>query len=296
MPVAAESPVHDYQASEQTLGIVLGAVLAAAALGTLFTVLCLALRQTRARWTIQARTRGPLGGETHGVPIRALSGRKIFSSRSANAPEACPSGAAAMAADGQTRLSASDRPSLLHVNHDFDDEKKTGMLADIDESPHVTTPPKILSDYPKLSDDRQSRISLSKYHTRSVDVLDAASRYSDSMSVHRNSETRSRISESTPLNRMPAPAYDYFSGLNPHTASPVSYNTSSDDLVSPIIPAKHPERARSPTIHYPSWNELQNFDFNDVETHQPQRPKSTARMSQAWRAGGDQISGRYELG
>ncbi|KAK0890665.1 hypothetical protein LTR02_014559 [Friedmanniomyces endolithicus] len=33
------------------------------------------------------------------------------------------------------------------------------------------------------------------------------------------------------------------------------------DIVSPIIPARSPERRHSPMVHYPSWSEVSSFDF-----------------------------------
>lgn len=35
----------------------------------------------------------------------------------------------------------------------------------------------------------------------------------------------------------------------------------AEDLVSPVIPAKSPERRHSPLVHYPSWDEVSEFDF-----------------------------------
>ncbi|KAK5137345.1 hypothetical protein LTR08_008922 [Meristemomyces frigidus] len=35
----------------------------------------------------------------------------------------------------------------------------------------------------------------------------------------------------------------------------------ADDVISPIIPVRSPERRHSPMVHYPSWNEISEFDF-----------------------------------
>lgn len=36
----------------------------------------------------------------------------------------------------------------------------------------------------------------------------------------------------------------------------------ADDLVSPIVPTRSPERRHSPMVHYPSWSEVSDFDFS----------------------------------
>ncbi|KAK0266699.1 hypothetical protein LTR91_022387 [Friedmanniomyces endolithicus] len=40
-----------------------------------------------------------------------------------------------------------------------------------------------------------------------------------------------------------------------------------DDIVSPIIPARSPERRHSPMVHYPSWSEVSSFDFAGEGAH-----------------------------
>ncbi|KAK1033828.1 hypothetical protein LTR33_016667 [Friedmanniomyces endolithicus] len=50
------------------------------------------------------------------------------------------------------------------------------------------------------------------------------------------------------------------------------------DIVSPIIPARSPERRHSPMVHYPSWSEVSSFDFAG------EGPRGVGRDSRASRS------------
>jgi len=65
----------------------------------------------------------------------------------------------------------------------------------------------------------------------------------------------------TPLLHMmmrSGPAYQPHNHSNPFSSEEYE---EAEDLVSPIIPAKNPERRHSPLVHYPSWDEVSEFDF-----------------------------------
>ena len=65
----------------------------------------------------------------------------------------------------------------------------------------------------------------------------------------------------------------------------------ADDVISPILPAKNPERRHSPMVHYPSWDEVNEFDFSGGGRRQPAEDGRDG-----WRpTRGASIYGRHEL-
>ncbi|KAK0361746.1 hypothetical protein LTR94_022107 [Friedmanniomyces endolithicus] len=101
---------------------------------------------------------------------------------------------------------------------------------------------------------------------------------------------------------LPAPNHNPF-------ASPEDED-EMDDIVSPIIPARSPERRHSPMVHYPSWSEVSSFDFAGEGGHGggvAGRNSRAARSepssvegsgSDGWRPAlgrGDSMYGRSEL-
>jgi len=84
------------------------------------------------------------------------------------------------------------------------------------------------------------------------------------------------------------------------TTNPFSSSEDEeDDVVSPILPSKHPERRHSPMVHYPSWSEVSEFDFRGDG-----RQSRLQNMSSSETDGGDgwkpirdreRHDGRYEL-
>jgi hypothetical protein len=71
------------------------------------------------------------------------------------------------------------------------------------------------------------------------------------------------------------------------------------DLVSPIIPTRSPERRHSPMIHYPSWNEISEFDFTGDGQPRAVRAQQSYQSYEGsddgWRPARDSVQGRYEL-
>ncbi|KAK4560342.1 hypothetical protein LTR86_005538 [Recurvomyces mirabilis] len=72
----------------------------------------------------------------------------------------------------------------------------------------------------------------------------------------------------------------------------------ADDIVSPILPSRSPERRHSPMIHYPSWGEVSEFDFSGEGS----RGRSVRGQSSYESSSGDEyrprresVLGRYEL-
>ena len=73
----------------------------------------------------------------------------------------------------------------------------------------------------------------------------------------------------------------------------------ADDVLSPIIPARHPERRHSPMVHYPSWNEVSEFDFSgsDSEHRRSLKERSSGSTGgDGWRnSQRESVVGRTEL-
>lgn len=69
-----------------------------------------------------------------------------------------------------------------------------------------------------------------------------------------------------------------------------------DDLVSPILPSRSPERRHSPTVHYPSWSEVSEFDFHG-DGRQSVRNVSSVETDggDGWHPVQERTQGRYEL-
>lgn len=284
---------NNHPVDERVLGIVLAAVLCSIAIGLLPAILCLAYRRNHNRqpWATYSRPASGLGDEPSTKPLRSLSGRKLYSSRSANAPEVAWN----MYNTEPAKLSISRRPSLLYANQHSDSKE---MLANIDESPQLSPLNRshqsiLRASRPQTPDNRSERISLSRYHSRSIDLFDAASRYSDSASIHRNSGSYTPHRQST-SDHPPVPDIKHIPSPSSPPISPGPRGSSQDNLTSPLVPTKNPQRRLSPMVHYPSWNEVQDFDFSNLGM-QTQRPHSIQRRSSDWRPGSDHIAGRYEL-
>ncbi|KAK5115959.1 hypothetical protein LTR62_000415 [Meristemomyces frigidus] len=62
--------------------------------------------------------------------------------------------------------------------------------------------------------------------------------------------------------RKPVPAQVGHSNPFSHPSDSEA-DAETEDLVSPILPSRSPERRHSPMIHYPSWNEVSEFDFGE---------------------------------
>lgn len=69
-----------------------------------------------------------------------------------------------------------------------------------------------------------------------------------------------------------------------------------DDLVSPILPSRSPERRHSPMVHYPSWSEVSSFDFHG-DGRQGLRNMSSSETDggDGWHPVRERTDGRYEL-
>jgi hypothetical protein len=77
------------------------------------------------------------------------------------------------------------------------------------------------------------------------------------------------------------------------TSNPFSSpeDQEADDIISPILPSRSPERRYSPIIHYPSWSEVSEFDFAGEG-----RRRMSDGGDDGWRPGQDRgMDGRHEL-
>lgn len=72
----------------------------------------------------------------------------------------------------------------------------------------------------------------------------------------------------------------------------------ADDVISPIVPARSPERRHSPMVHYPSWSEVSEFDFSgDGKYRRSVRGQSSGEEDgeDGWRPRRESVLGRHEL-
>ena len=66
-------------------------------------------------------------------------------------------------------------------------------------------------------------------------------------------------------------------------------DAEADDVVSPIAPTRSPERRYSPMVHYPSWDEVSEFNFSGDESDRREDG------GDGWRPRRERKVGRYEL-
>ena len=64
------------------------------------------------------------------------------------------------------------------------------------------------------------------------------------------------------MQQMPGPSQRPQIHVNPFASSE---DREAEDVVSPIVPTRSPERRYSPVVHYPSWDEVSEFNFSDDE-------------------------------
>jgi FtsZ-interacting cell division protein ZipA len=64
------------------------------------------------------------------------------------------------------------------------------------------------------------------------------------------------------MQQMPGPSQRPQIHVNPFASSE---DREAEDVVSPILPTRSPERRYSPIVHYPSWDEVSEFNFSDDE-------------------------------
>ena len=90
------------------------------------------------------------------------------------------------------------------------------------------------------------------------------------------------------MSQMPGPSQRPQLHVNPFASTE---DREAEDVISPILPSKSPERRYSPIVHYPSWDEVNDFNFSGNE-----RGKAPVNDgSDAYRSHRERKSGRYEL-
>lgn len=82
-----------------------------------------------------------------------------------------------------------------------------------------------------------------------------------------------------------------------HATHPFSSpSDEEDDVMSPIIPSRSPDRRYSPMVHYPSWSEVSEFDFHgDGRRGLRNMSSSETDGGDGWHPAGERRDGRYEL-
>ncbi|KAF2162349.1 hypothetical protein M409DRAFT_58444 [Zasmidium cellare ATCC 36951] len=89
-------------------------------------------------------------------------------------------------------------------------------------------------------------------------------------------------------------------GVSPLYRSPGISNSPSPNFrtigFSPSPSPHFPERRVSPMVHYPSFDEVRGFEFNEGDST-PRRPSYTSLTDggDGWQPGGDNVFGRYEM-
>ena len=68
-----------------------------------------------------------------------------------------------------------------------------------------------------------------------------------------------------------------------------------DDVVSPIMPSRSPDRRHSPMVHYPSWDEVSEFDFASARKQRSYESESSDGWHPGHPAGRGGTWGRHEL-
>lgn len=298
-PVSGAMNPNNSPVSDQTLGIILAASVGGVALLVLIVVLACAFRRNGPNepYASYSRTPSPMAERPASGTLRAIMPRKLFSSHSANAPEVVwPRYMNGV--EGGRRLSHSRRPSSMMLHNAFKAAPAV-TLAEVTESPTATPfnrSTHSLEHNDAQSEPRRSRISLSRYHSRSMDIMDAASRYSmDAASERRksslNNAERPSQTDLEPLPTQSVSPYSLITPPSPAARNPFFEPASDEAAEAPLIPAKSPFRRQSTLVLYPSWTEVQDFNFEDAES----RARRLSRTSDSWWPGLDRVHERHEL-
>lgn len=87
------------------------------------------------------------------------------------------------------------------------------------------------------------------------------------------------------MQQMPGPSQKPKIHLNPFASA---QDREAEDVVSPILPTRSPERRYSPIVHYPSWDEVSEFNFSGDE-------RDRVDGGDGYRPANERKYGRYEL-
>jgi FtsZ-interacting cell division protein ZipA len=90
------------------------------------------------------------------------------------------------------------------------------------------------------------------------------------------------------MQQMPGPSHRPQLHVNPFASAE---DREAEDLVSPIVPTRSPERRYSPIVHYPSWDEVSEFDFSGDERER----RRNYDGGDGYRPTREQRDGRHEL-
>lgn len=86
---------------------------------------------------------------------------------------------------------------------------------------------------------------------------------------------------------MPDPSSRPALHVNPFSSAE---DAEADDVVSPILPGRSPERRHSPMVHYPSWDEVSEFNFSGNG-----RDRRAEDGGDGFQSSRQRVDGRHEM-
>ncbi|KAK4543673.1 hypothetical protein LTR36_005318 [Oleoguttula mirabilis] len=270
----SSSPHHSLT-SDKKLGIIIGVVVGTIVFGVLGLVFCCLWRRKKASGSYILRR-----------PTPSITESDLDTWRSPRQFEASTlsSGPSREWTKNYNRMSTQERlapppPMAMHPAY----VRQYSSQSTSEENPFFT---------PRESPDHYE-MEGGQMHRNELDAGEAPSQRRSSSSVRRASRPPTPFSPMAMMASSSAPQQQQHH--NPF-ASPE--DGEADDVISPIIPSKSPERRHSPMVHYPSWNEVSEFDFGGQGRVRPslRDQSSSEEGGDGWRpARRESVIGRHEL-
>ena len=277
--------------SQEKLGIGIGVAVSGIALVVLAVVMCCLCRRRRRTGAFFKRRPSPSVTDSDVESWRTPAGPRCTPRMSSNSPRQQWSEKAAPSSE----ITATPRPPPMAMHPAFARQQSHWSLRS-DSSPEnpFYTP----EEYEMSGGNPEQHIDAAPlgYESAQSDFAPTEPELRDSYG-HRRGRPPTPLM--MPINTSPKVDYERH---NPF-ASAKDHTDEEADLVSPMLPARSPERRHSPLVHYPSWTEVSSFDFTGNGQHRWQYETSQRRYSQkdedggdGWRPGrGDNVAGRHEL-
>ncbi|KAK5123067.1 hypothetical protein LTR85_003263 [Meristemomyces frigidus] len=267
------SPHHDLT-SDKKLGIVIGVVVGSVAFAVLALVFCCLWRRKKATGRYFLRR-----------PTPSITDSDLDTWRSPMQQETSTlsSGPSREWTDKYNRMSTQERlapPMAMHPAY----LRQYSSQSTSEENPFFT--PQESPDHHEMEGDQM--------HHNELDASEGPSQRRSSSSFRRLSRPPTPFSPMAMMGLSSAPQQQ---NHNPFTSPE---DEEADDVISPIIPSRSPERRHSPMVHYPSWSEVSEFDFTGSNEG---RGRASLRGQSSSEEGGDgwhparreSVIGRHEL-
>jgi len=281
--LAPVSNAHHGLSSDKKLGIAIGVAVGAVALFVLGIVFCCLWRRKKATGAYLLRRRSPSPTDSD-----------LECWRSPRQPEM------STLSSGPSREWPSKHNSMSVQEHPAEMGLQPPMVMHPAYMRHHSSQ-SISEDNPFFTPQERSEHQYEMQHDLSQhpEVETAAAAAGASSHRHSSNSMRPESRPPTPFSPMAMIGLSSSHAPQQHSNPFTSLeDDEADDVISPIIPARSPERRHSPIVHYPSWDEVSGFDFAGHG-----RGRASLREQSSNEDGGDgwrparreSVIGRHEL-